>query len=255
MTSATTASQFSIVDWAAWQPGVLSHEQWQNWQSQGVTEVSEQLPDFSAIPPMLRRRLPKLGRVAVSLMGGLVDAHGALPIVYASQHCELHRTTGILDDIAAGNPVSPAAFSMAVHNSMVGVFSIHKGITSNITAIAAGTQGLVPVLLEAVGLLADGHDQVLCVMCDEPVPSRYAGYEPHPAMPYALAFVLAAGNRHSLCCQPGGASDNANASDNDQDQDQDDTPQALTLIRYLLSESKGLHLSHNRSGWLIEKTE
>ena len=241
MTSESTAINFSIIDWAGWRPGVLSRDQWRSWEAQGVVGGSNQLPDFKAIPPMIRRRLSTLGRTVFHLMDGLTDAHGAMPIVYASQHGEFHRTTAILDDIAVGNPVSPAAFSLSVHNSISAVFSIHHGIKQNITAIAAGPEGLVPALLESGGLLVEGHNKVLCVLCDEPLGERYSSYESNPAVPFAAAFVITAGDGYSLHHRP------------DYTCDESDEPQALTLIRHILSEGKTLPLQHNHSAWVVER--
>ena len=234
-------SCFSVVDWVAWQPGVLSREQWRNWQSQGQIQKSAELPDFKVIPPLLRRRLSLFGRVTFSLMDRLIDTHGAMPIVHVSQHGEVHRTIRILDEIATGNSVSPTDFSLSVHNSVVGMLSIHRGIKEGITAIAAGAESLVPVLLEAGGLLAEDHESVLCVVSDEPVPERYAHYAPRPAIPFVVAFVVGSGHQYSLYQQ----GDDALCKD--------DCPQALAFMRYVLSPEKELRLTHNRSGWAIKK--
>lgn len=236
---------FSIADWEAWRPGVLSPDDWARWQSQGLTAESDQLPDFGSIPAMLRRRLSKLGRVAFSLMDSLVASHGPMPIVYASQHGEMARTAAILEDIAAGEPVSPTAFSLSVHNSIVGLFSIHRGIKANITAFAAGAESLVPVLLEANGLLAEGQDKVLCVLSDEPVMARYAQYESCPPIPFVVAFAVTQGEQYTLGRKAAGATTPAAAAGM--------TPQPLDFVSCLLAADKALCVSHNRCDWVVSR--
>jgi hypothetical protein len=69
--------------------------------------------------------------------------------------------------------------------------SIQTGLTSNISTIAVGQGGLVPVLLEATGILLSGSEKVLCVICDVPLPEIYRDEHSLPKIPYAISFVVA----------------------------------------------------------------
>jgi len=81
-------------------------------------------------------------------------------------------------------------FSLAVHNAICGILSIQTGLTSNINTIAAGQEGLVPVLLEATGILLSGVEKVLCVICDVTLPEIYRDEQSLPKIPYAISFVV-----------------------------------------------------------------
>lgn len=65
------------------------------------------MPGVEFIDPMVRRRLSRLSRLALQAAHDCVGAHGALRVVFASRHGELTRTTGILEDISAAEPISP----------------------------------------------------------------------------------------------------------------------------------------------------
>src|SRR4051812_6705411 len=102
------ALTFSILDWKAWTP------------------AHDLQPDVSVIPAMLRRRLSPIGRAALSVIMPLADSQGAMPLVYVSRHGDLNRTLGLLQDLALGEPLSPTAFSLSVHNATAGLFSIQQ---------------------------------------------------------------------------------------------------------------------------------
>lgn len=168
---------FNIQEWKAWSP----------------INIDDQ-PDVSIIPPLLRRRLSSLARMAVSVIMPLADQYGAMPLVYVSRHGDLSRTLGLLEDIAKGEPVSPTAFGLSVHNATSGLFSIHQGLTKNITAISCGSEDLVPALLESLGQCTSDEPNILCVFCDEPPPAIYADQSNQPEQPFAVAMVISREN-------------------------------------------------------------
>jgi len=113
---------------------------------------------------------------------------------YVSRHGDLSRTLGLLEDVAKGEPLSPTAFSLSVHNATSGLFSIHQGLTKNITAISCGMEDVVPALLESLGQCNANEPKVLCVFCDEPPPVIYADQANQPEHPFALSLVLSRGD-------------------------------------------------------------
>jgi hypothetical protein len=217
------ALTFNILDWKAWTP------------------AQNDAPDVSVIPAMLRRRLSPLGRAALSVIMPLAETHGAMPLVYVSRHGDLNRTLGLLEDMAKGEPLSPTAFSLSVHNATAGLFSIQQGLTSNITAISGGAQELVPALLESLGLCSAQTPQVLCVFCDEPTPDIYQHQADQPAHAYAVALIIGIGQEWQL----ESLGENVVGSSAE--------PQALQLLRLLQGEVESLSLSHNSSGWQLRR--
>jgi hypothetical protein len=215
---------FSIKGWKAWHP----------------TQDDLQ-PDVSMIPAMLRRRLSPMARAAFSVMIPLADTFGAMPIIYVSRHGEVGRTIALLEDLNRQEPLSPTAFGLSVHNAIPGLFSIHQKITSNINAMAAGSQDLVAALVEAIGLCSEQEPQVLCVFCDEPLPSVYQGFVTQPEKPYALAVVISRGNDWQLT--PTTLDSVESASE----------PQALSLLRLLEQGDHQLLLGANQLLWKLEQ--
>jgi hypothetical protein len=57
-----------------------------------------------------------------------------------------------LSDLANDQPLSPTQFSLSVHNAMIGLWSIMRGETSEMTALAAAGDGLEHGMLEAAAL-------------------------------------------------------------------------------------------------------
>ena len=55
----------SVDAWAAWAPGIVTHEDWKAWnQGEKGIEPGEK-PVINFVPPMYRRRLSFLGKMAV----------------------------------------------------------------------------------------------------------------------------------------------------------------------------------------------
>lgn len=220
-----TAVSFNISDWRAWS-----------------ADQPDNQPDVSVIPAMLRRRLSTVGRAALSVIIPMIEAHGAMPLVYVSRHGDLGRTLGILEDMARGELLSPTAFSLSVHNAIAGLFSIHQGMTTNITAISGGSCELVPALLETLGLCRSHAGPVLCVFCDAPVPDIYQPYTSAPQQAYALALVVEAGSDWQLALLDGAATE--------ENQTQ---IQALALLGLIQNNSHGV-FACNGNYWSIRRS-
>ena len=196
-----SSTSLVIKDWSAWMPGVSSTQAWQAWADGDLEPQPDEQPDVSSIPPMLRRRLSSLGKMALSvafpLLKGL-DTDTAF--VFSSRHGELGRTVGLLNSLADQEPLSPTQFSLSVHNAIAGVLSIATKNTSSITALSAD---LSSTLLEAVAIMDEqSYQQILCVVYDEPVPEIYASLETSPDRPFAIAFLLTASTLSGID-QPG----------------------------------------------------
>ncbi|MFW0756611.1 beta-ketoacyl synthase chain length factor [Pseudomonas sp. H11T01] len=217
---------FNIAQWRAWAPGLESVGDWQSWSRQPVVlDSSDAAPDVSFLPAMQRRRLGRMARMAFSVGWPLADGREQLPLVFISRHGETARTFEILIDLAAEQPLSPTQFSLSVHNSVIGLWSIMRGETSEMTALAAAGDGLEHGMLEAAALLNEGAPAVLLVVTEEQPPEAYATWIDDVPFPYAVGLLLTPGNDWQLSLSSA-AGESPKA----------DWPHALNLLRILLSE-------------------
>jgi hypothetical protein len=166
-------------------------------------------PDIGFIDPLVRRRLSSLSKMALRVAHDCVGDVSPARLVFASRHGELRRTTGILDDIVAGQLISPTAFSLSVLNAMTGIYGIARSDRSPATAVSAGAETLGYALLEAHALYsADPRTPVLVIYADEPADARYGAVE-HDMPAAALAILLAPDASDQLACAAGPAPDAA----------------------------------------------
>lgn len=254
------AVKFGISDWSGWTTTALAPV-----SADSPLRISE-VPDASAIPPLLRRRLNTLGRAAAAELLRLPGSGQHTPVVYSSRHGDIERTLGVLLELARGEPVSPMNFSLAVHNAIPGILSIHSGNTANITSLAALEESLVPALLEAAGLLQEGHTQVLCLFADVPIPDIYRPHCPEPAAPYAASFLVSsdADDRFQLSFAPDESSADENSADESAAGDSSvgksavhepaTRPEALRFVEYLASGAHRFDARHNGGLWTLTRS-
>ncbi|MEQ7919670.1 beta-ketoacyl synthase chain length factor [Xanthomonas sp. WHRI 1810A] len=190
---------FNIAQWRAWAPGLTCVDDWQRW-SQHPTQVEsgDQMPDVSFLPAIHRRRLGRLARMAFSVGWPLAQGQQQLPLVFVSRHGETPRTFEILSDLAANQPLSPTQFSLSVHNAVIGLWSILRGETSEMTALACAGDGLEHGVIEAVAMLAEGAPAVLLVVAEETPPAAYAPWVDDVPFAYALGLLLTPGDQWQL---------------------------------------------------------
>ena len=190
---------FNIARWRAWAPGLASADEWEQW-SRTPTRLqdSNEAPDVSFLPAMQRRRLGRMARKAFAVGWPLSDGHERMPLVFVSRHGETPRTFDILRDLAADEPMSPTQFSLSVHNAVIGLWSILRGETSEMTALAAAGDGLEYGAFEAAALLAEGAPAVLLVVTEEQPPHAYARWIDDVPFPYAVGLLLTPGNEWQL---------------------------------------------------------
>ena len=225
--------------------------EWSGWKSQTLNNLAKEKtflsigkdPDVSSIPPLLRRRLNLLGRACANEILQHIKKDENIPVVYCSQHGDIERTFGILSKAAKGEPTSPMNFSLSVHNAILGVLSIHLGLTANISSISSEQHGLVPVLLEGKGILMSGSEKVLCVLCDVSLPEIYLDDESLPRNSYAISFIVTKSEGTSLKLIQ--TEDEVNMKKTEE------LPTAL--INFLSSDKKEIYLNHNGLKWELLK--
>lgn len=192
--------RFSIRQWAAWAPGLESPEAWYRWACGEATIHGEGEPRAAAIPPMLRRRAGLLGRMVLETAYASTAGREMIPTVFCSRHGDVGRTCEMLMALARNEALSPAAFSLSVHNAIGALFSIATNSHAPFTVIVGGIAGVMGGIIEACGQLADGEREVLLVAYDKPLPVIYQPYRDEPEFAYAWAWRMmpASGESYSL---------------------------------------------------------
>jgi hypothetical protein len=157
-------------------------------------------PDLREVEPLMRRRLSTLSKMALKVAYDCTAGYGEVRVVFASRHGELRRTSDILGDIAASQPVSPTAFSLSVLNAASGIFGIGRGDRSAATAISSGAETLGYALLEAHAQYeTDPSTPVLVVYADEPAAGIY-GHIDDEIEGGALAILIDAAAPARFAC-------------------------------------------------------
>lgn len=155
-----------------------------------VVSSNADRPPLLHIPAIMRRRLTPLGRMAL-YAGYLADPEQTAHIrVYCSRHGDLSRTINLLDTLADSQTVSPADFSMSVHNAIGALEGIATKNKCDYTAISAAEHTFLAGLIEACGYLQSGTKRVLVVIYDEKPPILYQSYVTDPEFTYAFALLL-----------------------------------------------------------------
>lgn len=193
---------FSIQEWSALAAGMSSQTQWLAWAQQPYLPPEGDLDvPLSDFPAMSRRRLSTLGKMAVAVADNVQHAAqidwSETPVVWASRYGDAHRSLQLLHSQVQGEPMSPTAFGLSVHNGIAAQHSIARKVHANSLCVAAGVHTAEAGLVEAAGLLQEGAPQVLLVCYDAPLPDSYAQFHGEPMCAYAWAWLMTAANPHS----------------------------------------------------------
>jgi hypothetical protein len=196
---------------------------------------------------MQRRRLSPLARVAFHVLGQCADMSKEEPVVFSSVMGEIQRTQRILETIATDQPVSPAAFSLSVHNSISGQWSVIHGIKAPMIALSPPDGSAVAALLEAIGILLEStYRAVNVVFYEEDYPEFYSPFLTGPIAAGALALRLVApelaGNRTRRWKLQ--ASENTHSGA--------EPGGALQLAPLLFGALKALEIAEPQSTWRLE---
>jgi hypothetical protein len=215
-----------ILAWEAWAgPSLADRKAWQEWavSDREWNSILTQTPPVSPMPPLLRRRADPADRLGLEVAFRLAPSGSAIPGVFASRHGQVARSTAMLSAQTAGEPASPMEFSMSVHNAAAGQFSIAKGDRSLSSSLSSRGESFTAALLEAQGMVLEGHDRVLVVMSDRLPPEEYRGRWDEEPSGYALGLILGAS---------GGEGFEMSLSDCDAGEDSR-PPQALAFLKAL----------------------
>lgn len=183
---------FAVKEWAAIAPSLQSKEQWINWATAPYCPNGTAVVDLPHVPPMARRRLGHLAKMAVSVADAvLVGAQCIdMPIIWASRYGDAERSIALLKSQASDEQLSPTAFALSVHNGVGAQHSILRGIVASAVCIASSRFAPESGVVEAVGMLNDGATEVLLVCYDAPLPSDYVEFHDEPLTEFAWAVLL-----------------------------------------------------------------
>jgi len=122
-----------------------------------------------------KRRAGVLGRSVADCAAEALEQAGVAPsevsIIVGSSIGEASTMVGLLEQMwRAKTPMSPAAFTVSVHNASSGLLSIGCENQGYVTSLAADEDTPGSALLEAIGLVHQKEAPVLVVCADEPAP-------------------------------------------------------------------------------------
>lgn len=183
--------ELHIERWSAWAPGLESEDDWKAWAA-GEKALAEKFdyPKLTVLPSLMRRRLSDLGKAALKVAYDCHDDSERLRTIFSSRHGEANQTVALLEDIVTREPVSPTKFSLSVHNTSSGLYTIAAKSTAPSTALAARLDSFEMGFVEAYACLASGREErVMLVFADVPLNPPFdqlVDYEP----PFAAAFIL-----------------------------------------------------------------
>lgn len=185
--------EFTVLDWSACAAGLGDQQAWLAWATQPpqLPAIDAQAtPALTEMPAMMRRRLSPLGRYACQVAWWCQQQADSAPLVFASRYGDAAHTLTLLKELVQGQPLSPTAFSLSVHNAFSAVYGIARGHTGNALAVSAGRASVGAALVEAAALLADGAPDVLVVFYEAPLPQHYRGFHDEALAEYAWCWRI-----------------------------------------------------------------
>jgi len=197
--------EFSVIGWSAWAPGLTQPQDWLDWANDHAPlPAGEGAPALADVPAVMRRRIDRLGRMAITAADAcdIAADREAIPLVFVSRHGDVAGSVDLLRALGRSEGLSPTAFSLSVHNAVGALYSIVRKRRGNYLALAAGAASVENACVEAAGLLADGAPEVLVVCYDGPLPEVYQDFAEEAASQFAWCWRMAplgeAGERLSL---------------------------------------------------------
>jgi hypothetical protein len=236
--------EFSVVDWSAWAPGLTTKSDWQAWAHAPTVPDGPDTPALPEVPAMQRRRIERLGRMAIQAACWCEqpDDAGQVPLVFASRHGDVARSMELLDTLRQDTPRSPTACGLSVHNAVAALYSIARGQRGNYLALAGGRGTVEAACVEAYGLLADGAPEVRVIAYESPLPGVYAGFADEPDPYFAWCWRLARADRPGTRLSLGWGA-------GDQDSPPGTLPHSLDALRFLLSGDPALQFQVDGQQW------
>jgi hypothetical protein len=245
--------EFSVTGWSAWAPGLTQPQDWLDWANgTAVAPSGDETPALADVPAVMRRRIDRLGRMAISAADACDTAANRddLPLVFVSRHGDVAGSVELLHALGQSEALSPTAFSLSVHNAVGALYSIVRKRRGNYLALAAGAASVENACVEVAGLLADGAAEVLLICYDGPLPDIYADFAEEAATHFAWCWRIAPadqpGERLSLDWD---APDGSDLDDAAPGASQSPLPHGLAVHRFLLQQQPQLDATLDGQHW------
>jgi hypothetical protein len=223
------SARFRLLDWMACGPGLERREDWTAWLDGEKIPKDDAAQVAVTLPTMLRRRISVIGQMAFRASYALSGNRSAR-FIFCTRHGEFQRTLNILKSLSAREPVSPAEFSLSVHNALAGLLSIAWKNTAGHTTISAGADSFGSGMFDAIACLkSQPADPVMIVYFDDLLPEPYDALGDHDETCLALAMLVGAPNNDAddltISFEPRARETTALSA----------TGQALDFLRFILS--------------------
>jgi hypothetical protein len=186
----SAARAVAVTGIGLWLPGFPSREAWVARRR----DVAQPKPLGRAFDRVNRRRSGALGRAIADAGAEAMEEARSDPATVASvigsAVGEASTMIGLLNQMWRDKtPMSPAAFTVSVHNAASGLLSISCRNQGYATSLAADEDTPAAALMEGIGLVAAGAGAVLVVCADEAIPAPLAREAPSWEL-MAAAVVL-----------------------------------------------------------------
>lgn len=131
--------------------------------------TSEEQIDVSFIPPIIRRRLSLLDKIALTTTQKVFE-DSVEEIVFSSQYGEFVRLNDLIKEYQEIGETSPTKFSVSVHNYPVSFFTLYKKLNLPYYALSAGENSFASGLIKSIGkhtlyTYADTYDGIKSISC------------------------------------------------------------------------------------------
>ena len=153
------------------------------------------------IPMMTARRLSMGCRMAVDIGIELLKSHEDIDaVIYSSATGEEEHNYKVLESAAKGIDCSPTDFSMSVHNTGVGNFTILSKKKIPSSSVSAGIDSFMMALTDAYVMLSSGYKKILVVDYNVSIPPFFKNYlkKDFPDYPYSVGLVVSKGNEYEF---------------------------------------------------------
>lgn len=244
--------RFTIEDWAAYAPGLHEQQAWKAWAlDRAELPVGDEVPALSEMPAMQRRRLERVGRIALQAAYWCQSAGvGDVPLIFASRHGDIQRTYEMLETLARKEALSPTHFGLSIHNAVVAQYSIARQLKLNYLAVAAGKSTAEAAIIEALGLLEEGAKEVMVVMYDGLLPGPYQLFQDENPVEYAWAWRLRKeqANDSSFSLAVIDAQQGKQAMQTESSVESE-LPHGLDVMRFMLSNDQSMYFHDGLRHW------
>lgn len=241
---------FNIIRWSAWSPQISDVAEWKAWLKAPGEVLEKKGPPVKFMKPNQRRRTSQLSKAALETAYKCLspEQRNTVKSVFGSRHGETNNSQALLEMLGADEILSPMAFSLSVHNTVSGLFSITSGNKAPSTAISANKQTFCYTLLDALASLAQApQEPVLAIVSEELVPDVLVKGVEECRVPFGLALLIKANKS-----EEGGVELVLDSAARSEAQDPE-FAQSLTFIRWLLEDKEELSFVDSRIKWGFKK--